>query len=564
MLRNVLEDYLNSINERDFDYPLSFLLQGMGFYDIHFTHGAVEFGKDFIAKRVEDGTEYQYAIQSKKGDIGQGLWRNEIRGQLEEAISSDLSHPQFNTSLPRKVILVTTGRLSGNARLASQEFKTKLAREDQVQDLIFWEREQLIQYAEEYGLTGIYQNTAKGLRGLAQFYLTYSRAIDGSLSDREMEQFSRLWLDEELDYKKRILRASIEAEIIASKLIEGGHLYEASVVYLSLARIIMRVIFENDDPFLVAIFEELKKETILPLLKKFFEQFKADWEGVDKVLTRLCFPQSYFPVANYLVWCARVVEQASLYNFLLEDQEEKDRVIAFIIEFIEREEGCGHLPGDRYTVTTVWTTLALLKAGKVDEAINFIKRNVIWLCDRVDKGFGLAHYDAEEYEESAYLVGYPFEAIDIKHNQSSYLATALADLAAFIEGREFYADVVNDIEASEIAYNYWQLPDTASIFTIETKEVLFYPNDPHQFDLTAFEEYIYAEHIKHEPDSYQITGKAGVSSLILLSILLKDRFFPKMWRQIVSEGEAAAGTQEARGQAQAAPSRSAGELSSTA
>jgi restriction endonuclease len=135
MLRNVLEDYLNSINERDFDYPLSSLLQGMGFHDIHFTHGAVEFGKDFIAKRVEDGTEYQYAIQSKKGDIGQGLWRNEIRGQLEEAISSDLSHPQFNTSLPRKVILVTTGRLSGNARLASQEFKTKLAREDQVQDL---------------------------------------------------------------------------------------------------------------------------------------------------------------------------------------------------------------------------------------------------------------------------------------------------------------------------------------------------------------------------------------------------------------------------------------------
>src|SRR5215212_2437428 len=171
MLRNVLEDYLNSINERDFDYPLSSLLQGMGFYDIHFTHGAVEFGKDFIAKRVEDGTEYQYAIQSKKGDIGQGLWRNEIRGQLEEAISSDLSHPQFSTSLPRKVILVTTGRLSGNARLATQEFKTKLAREDQVQDLIFWEREQLIQYAEEFGLTGIYQNTAKGLRGLAQFYV---------------------------------------------------------------------------------------------------------------------------------------------------------------------------------------------------------------------------------------------------------------------------------------------------------------------------------------------------------------------------------------------------------
>src|SRR5437762_2687902 len=115
MLRNVLEDYLSSIKEREFDYPLTALLQAMGFYDIHFTHGGVEFGKDFIAKRIENETEYQYAVQSKRGDINQSLWRNEIRGQLEEAIVSDLSHPQFNRALARKVILVTTGRLSGNA-----------------------------------------------------------------------------------------------------------------------------------------------------------------------------------------------------------------------------------------------------------------------------------------------------------------------------------------------------------------------------------------------------------------------------------------------------------------
>jgi Restriction endonuclease len=122
MLRNVLEDYLSSINdERDFDYPLSSLLQAMGFYDIHFTHGGVEFGKDFIAKKEVDGIKYQYAVQSKRGNISQGLWRDETKGQLEEAISSDLSHPQFNTTWPRKVILATTGRLSTNARLVTQE-----------------------------------------------------------------------------------------------------------------------------------------------------------------------------------------------------------------------------------------------------------------------------------------------------------------------------------------------------------------------------------------------------------------------------------------------------------
>ncbi len=75
MLRNVLEDYLSSVKERDFYYPLSALLQAMGFFDIYITDGPGEYGKDFIAKRVEDGITYQYKIQAKKGDIDQEDFR---------------------------------------------------------------------------------------------------------------------------------------------------------------------------------------------------------------------------------------------------------------------------------------------------------------------------------------------------------------------------------------------------------------------------------------------------------------------------------------------------------
>ena len=123
MLREVLEDYLSSVVERDFDYPTSALLQAMGFREIHFTHGTVEFGKDFIAKRLDNGVDYQYVIQSKRADISQSLWRNQIRGQLEEAIVSKLSHPQFDETLPRKAIPAMTGRLISNARLTSQEYR---------------------------------------------------------------------------------------------------------------------------------------------------------------------------------------------------------------------------------------------------------------------------------------------------------------------------------------------------------------------------------------------------------------------------------------------------------
>jgi hypothetical protein len=532
MLRNALEDYLNSIKERDFDYPLTSLLQAMGFYDIHFTHGGVEFGKDFIAKRVEGETTYQYAIQSKKGDINQSLWRNEIRGQLEEAILSDLSDPQFDTNLPRKAVLVTTGRLTGNARLAAQEFKTKLQTSNKIQELSFWEKEQLIYFAEEFGLSGIYQNTAKGLKGFAQFFLIYSKAIDQNLSDREIEGFSRLWLDEDLEYKKRIFRAAIEAEIVASKLSESGLLYEAIIIYLSLARVVMQVTYENSDSFVIEIYKEILSEKIIPLCETFFNNLKSDWKKAGKSLLHLCLRHTAFPMLHYIVWCARVLEICSLYYFLNPNKSEKRQIINFLNDFIDNEDGCGHIPSDRYAISMVWVTLALLHSGKRDVAIGLVKDSAIWLLDRVEKGFGLARYEADEYIETDTLLGYPFDFISVEKNQSSLLATVLSDLSAFIEDKQFYSDVIKDLKTFEIAHNYLQFPDTKAIFTIYTEECRRYSNIPYQETINNFEDFSYAAHLRDEPKSFQIVQKVGKESLILLSVLLKERYFPTMWKQI--------------------------------
>ena len=82
MLSNVLGAYLDRSKERELDLPFVLLLPALGFHDVHLTHGAVEFGTDFIAKKREDGREVQYAFQSKVGDIDLRKWRNDVRGQL--------------------------------------------------------------------------------------------------------------------------------------------------------------------------------------------------------------------------------------------------------------------------------------------------------------------------------------------------------------------------------------------------------------------------------------------------------------------------------------------------
>jgi hypothetical protein len=537
MLRNVLEDYLNSVKERDFDYPLTALLQAMGFFDIHLTDGGSEFGKDFIAKRKEGENIYQYAIQSKRGDINQTVFRNKILGQLLEAIVlKKLSHSQLDTSLPQKCVLVTTGELVDNAFLELREFNNQLENEYKKERVEFWGKNQLIEFSEKYGLSGVHRTTAKGLKGFAQFYLVYSKAIEKTLSDREIEEFSRLWLDESLEYRKRILRASIEAEIIASKLIENGLIYEAIIAYLSLVRIVLQTAYENSDSFITEIYNEILNEKILPLCKEFFTQFKSNWEEAEKSLLNLCFKENAMPMLQYIVWCTRVLELSSLYCFLTKNGSERSEIITFLVDFIEKEEGCGHIPSDRYAVSLVWTILALLQSKK-RIAISLIKKSVIWLCDRTEKGFGLARYEVDEYEETITLLGYPFDFIEAEKNRSSYLATVLSDLAAFVGDKEFYADVINDFEACDISYTYWQFPDTKAIFTIDSNECLSYANIPHQYSIDRFDDFEYSEHIKHEPQSFQIIDKVGEESLILLSILLKDRYFPTMWKKIILDEE---------------------------
>ena len=96
MLSNVLGAYLDGIKEREFDLPFALLLPSLGYTDVHLTHGAVEYGTDFIAKKVEDGTLVQYSFQVKRGDIALATWRNGVRGQVESAQSGLPIH----TSIP--------------------------------------------------------------------------------------------------------------------------------------------------------------------------------------------------------------------------------------------------------------------------------------------------------------------------------------------------------------------------------------------------------------------------------------------------------------------------------
>ncbi len=143
MLNVVVEHYLDSLNEREFDAPFIALLRALGYFDIHFLHGAFEFGKDFIAKARVEGSETQFAFQTKSGDINRPAW-DAARGQIDMLRTDALAHPSFDATLPRKAIFVTTGRLVGAAPAAAQNYRDHLAGMGEIAFTI-WDKQDLVQ-----------------------------------------------------------------------------------------------------------------------------------------------------------------------------------------------------------------------------------------------------------------------------------------------------------------------------------------------------------------------------------------------------------------------------------
>ena len=535
MLASVLAAYLDSIKEREFDLPLTTLLRASGFYDVHFTHGKVEFGKDFIAKRDENGTTFQYSFQSKAGNVSQSDWRNDIMGQMLEAVHSKLSHPSFDKNAPHQPVLVITGKMLGNSALGFQDLNAKIQQTYKERPILLWDRETLIPLLETHGLGGVYQANASGFVNYGNFYQLYGKTLEGHISQREIEEHSRQWLDESIPRDKRLLCSAIESNIIASQCLVKGLIYEAIFSHLTLIRIIMQQIHTANNQVDVDQLRELYTQAISNLkgvLKEYLADAKSLWDKAGNNLSSIIPGPTNIIV--YLIHCARIMEVAGCLYFLEVDQSERDKTISFLVSFLSQEPGCANIPSDYYAISLVLPVLSLCSFGHRDIAEQLLHRSTVWLCDRYQDGFGLADISAEPYDEIITLLGYPFDFITIQPRKGSFAASVICDLAAFIAEAELYANIINDIKAAKIVPIYWQVPDTTSLFSLDGQDIICYPKIDYSDVHLPFETHAFADHIKNEPRSFGITHHTGPFSPLLIMLLLRDRYFPALWPLLTS------------------------------
>jgi hypothetical protein len=509
VLRDVVGTFLDTLTEREFDGPLLALLAARGFTDVHFIHGAFEFGKDVLAKRADPATGQlrQYVIQSKAGDIGQTEWRA-VRPQLEECEYNTIGHPSFDAGLPRVAVLVTTGRLKGAAPADVTEYRRSVEARG-LADLEIWEKPDLVDWICDDPIVGI---AGEALQ--VDLLSLVTSVLDSGVTDRRIELYTRRWLPP----TGNAARAAVEAAILVNALLRVRRLDLAISLALQLVR---ATEFDPAAPegskqaarWLISGLTARVREQVEPLLL----------DPLDLVRHTM----SRVALLTYPVICCRVAEALALGLALARDTADEDEVTRFedALTALANQPGTARPPGDLFASSVIATTV-MLSTFQPGTAEAYLGRVARWLLDRHDDdlaGLGLASITEDEETTAARLLGGSLASTTLERRSSSYLATAVLDLALYLKLEDLYDALRDNIAALRM------VPESMSA---DETQARWHRGGANVWPLPRVE----FEPWNSQQAATPARAPADPVTALLLTAACRSRHYPGGWNQLI-DGE---------------------------
>lgn len=435
MLRNVVQTFLDTLTERELDAPLLAVLSARGFTDVHFLHGPFEFGKDVIAKKVEsDGVQRQYAIQSKGGDLGAAEWRA-VRPQLEECGYNDIAHPGFDASLPRAVVLVTTGRLKGSASADAQQFGLALNR-----TAVFevWDRDKLASWMNDDPSVGLAGTALSG--GLLDLVLAIQRR---TISEPALERHTRAWAaGSDVETARK---ACVETAVLCAALREAQRLDLAALLALHLLRAAWRPPGPFLDDKVARVALELFELYVIGLLKQ-VEPLLRDPHDLARPAVDV------LAIVTYPAMVCRLTELLSLLALSTSDASTSERASRAVEVLCGSHPGARRPPSDHFAVSIIPTAVVLRRADPA-AARDYLRGVAQWVIDHHDtglSGLGLGSLEESAEDAVARLLGGSLTFDGPKRRLSSYLATVVLDLLLAFDEIDLYSAVLDHFSALRV------------------------------------------------------------------------------------------------------------------
>jgi hypothetical protein len=491
------------------------LLEAGGFYDIHLIHGNTEFGKDVIAKKEKDSILTQFSFQLKAGDINLVKFRNEIKPQLIDATTNRLAHPNFDTSLPHRVIFVCSGNILSTAAIDFQEFNIYVEEKLKAPLVETWDRPRLTKEFLTIGI-GPFFELHNSPEQVGKFFQMYSKISNDELLDVfEIENYTKIWMNLEWDKSINRLQIFFEAYFFSRLLFDRNRYYESALMLSGLVRVLLK--WEQYDVYSESIQEyyDLILNTHFELAEKAYidgRPFLMEFQGVFSVF--------YHPIS-----CLRTLELLSLY--ILTSKTTNIRLETFFLKMLDEQQGCHRIISDNYAISVVLVSLTLMKLEQLERLRKYLNNVCVWLCDRHEE-LGIAPIGSNHEEEleqllSEYLSGLPYQK-----RGTSFAACILLDLTFVLREKTLFEQIANDLRAAEIILEFYHVLNDDALYTHDDPTIVTSTDFDFSLDFTNN----YSVMIQHERDANKITSRKKI--ILFLIFLLRDRYFPTFIQEMIT------------------------------
>jgi hypothetical protein len=516
LLDEIVSAYLDTLGEREFDAPFIALLRALGFDDIHFLHGPFEFGKDFIAKSSRSGRLEQYTFQTKAGDLNLDAWRG-VRAQIDDMRTTAIGHPSFDAALPRRVIVVTTGRLVGQAAVNSEQYKVYVAQHEN-EVLEVWDKDDLISAfssSPEVGLADTFD---------ADLLRLFSEIDHGTLSDGTLESASVRWVIPTAP-PKRLSRGLLEAAIISNRLRRPDRLDLACITALCATRGLWASVHGQEPPPQDAVaLAELARDLFEHYASALFEVCKsAPLDSVDFFHAS----NEFEALVTYHVRCCRIAELLGLLGLLWRERGNVNAATlrTFIRDFIAHQPGAAHPVSDRWAVSLIPSALVLVEKDRAAVETYLIEATR-WTADRYDNGgLGVASPEADARTEVDYLLGSPLEHTPHQRRVESTVAGLVLDLASVLQLSTAYKVARNDFEVVGAVPSLVHVADTMGQYLHGSDDLINELNPPFDPGTSITPGWESAPHHRTNAGALYLDRIGRSWDLLATSLVLRDRHF---------------------------------------
>ena len=146
----------------------------------------------------------------------------------------------------------------------------------------------------------------------------------------------------------------------------------------------------------------------------------------------------------------------------------------------------------------------------------------------------LADPDSSPAEELEYLLGDPFEHIELDRRGESYIATVVLDLAAMLEMGDVFNVARNEFLAVDAVLPVVEVPDTPSQYILGGEGAYFTPNMEFADSWEPIEGWKVAPHHTRALRDYYLQRIGQWWDLLAVSAVVRDRYFLETCRHFLA------------------------------